>query len=249
VALIVLLLRTRSEQLSLSPSSAGQALDAYFNKRLLGVFPQNQFCQGVLRLPHDHSEYLRGRSRQALRTNLRRATAAGITCENVSDPRVLDEFTEVYRSMRGEVANDAANEWRAVLAPPHITLMVARDPHGRPLALSGVVIDDSVCLIVSALAVSYSARWALHDHLVRTLIARRTKYLVADGGGPFGALGFTANVQHYQHLLGYELRHLIPAPPDAQTWRRRRLAPLVVAAVTAATLAVPPAAAGATVLM
>jgi hypothetical protein len=210
------------------------------------VFPQNQFCRGVLLLPQDHSEYLRGRSRHALRTNLRRATAAGITCENVSDPsRVVDEFTEVYRSAR----DDAANGWRAVLARRHITLMVARDKRGRPLALAGVVIDDSVCLIVLAVAISHEARWALHDHLVRTLIARRARYLVAGGGGPFGALGFTANVQHYQHLLGYELRHLIPVPPNARTWRRRRSTSVVVAAVTAATLLVPPAAVGATVFM
>jgi hypothetical protein len=237
VALIALLLRTRSEALFLSGSSAGQALDAYFNKRSLGVFPQNRFCRGVLLLPQDHSAYLRGHSRQALRTNLRRAAAAGITCESVSDrSRVLDEFTEVYRSARG----DAADGWLAPLERPHITLMVARDKCGRPLALAGVVIDDSVCLIVFAVAISHEARWALHDHLVRTLIARRGRYLLAAGGGPFGALGFTANVQHYQHLLGYELRHLIPVPPAAITRRRRRLASLVVAAVTAATLLVPP---------
>jgi hypothetical protein len=244
-----LLLRTTSEELVLSASSAGQALDEYFNKRSLAVFPQNQFCRGVLLLPGDHAEYLRGRSRQALRTNLRRATATGITCEDVSDPRVLDEFTEVYRSARGDVPSDAANDWRAVLAAPHITLMVARDKCGRPLALSGVVIDDWVCLIVSALAVSHEARWALHDHLVHTLIARRTRYLVAEGGGPFGALGFTANVQHYQHLLGYELRHLKPLRADAMIRRRRRLASFVVAAVTAAWLLAPAEAAGAMIFM
>jgi hypothetical protein len=127
--------------------------------------------------------------------------------------------------------------------------MVARDKYGRPLALSGVVIDGPVCLIVSALAVSHEARWALHDHLVQILIARRARYLVAEGGGPFGALGFTANVQHYQHLLGYELRHLIPVRPDAMMWRRRRLASLVVAAVTAATLLAPAGAAGAVIFM
>jgi hypothetical protein len=246
VALIVLLLRTRSEELFLSASPAGQALDAYFNKRSLGVFPENQFCRGVLLLPQDHSEYLRGRSRQSLRTNLRRATAAGITCENVSDPsRVLDEFTEVCRSAR----DDAGSGWLAGLARPHITLMAARGKCGRPLALAGVVIDDSVCLIVFAVAISHEARWALHDHLVRTLIARRARYLLAEGRGPFGALGFTANVQHYQHLLGYELRHLIPVPPDAMTWRRPLLALVAVAAVSAATLLTPAAAAGATGFM
>jgi hypothetical protein len=158
---------------------------------------------------------------------------------------VIDEFMDAYDSAR----DGAPDGWRASLAPPHVTLMVARDKRGRPQALAGVVIDDSVCLIVLAVAISHEARWALHDHLVRTLIARRVRYLVAEGGGPFGALGFTANVQHYQHLLGYELRHLIPRRPDAMMWRRRRLASLVVATVTAATLLVPAEAVGATIFM
>jgi hypothetical protein len=153
---------------------------------------------------------------------------------------------DVYGSARA----GAPDHWRAWLAPPHVTLMVARDKRGRPEALTGVVIDDSVCLIVLAVAISHEARWSLHDHLVRTLIARRVRYLVSEGGGPFGALGFTANVQHYQHLLGYELRHLIPLRGDAMTWRGRRLdASLVVAAVTAATLLAPAQAAGATIFM
>jgi hypothetical protein len=106
-------------------------------------------------------------------------------------------------------------------ASPHTTLTVARDEHGRPLAYAAVIIDDMVCLICSALANCHEARWALHDHLVQILIARRVRYLLAEGGGLFGALGFAVNVQHYQHLLGYELRHLRPVP--RRTRSRRRL--------------------------
>jgi hypothetical protein len=229
-ALLRLLLRTRSEELRLSESSAGQALRDYFNVRAFGVFPRNRLCRGVLLLPRDHSEYLRGRSRQALRTNLRRASHAGITCETVIDrSRVLDELTDVFR-LAGDREADA---WRATLARREVTLMVARQKCGRPLAIAGAVVDDAVCLIIFALAISHEARWALHDHLVRTLIARRVRYLLADGGGPFGALGFTTNVQHYQQLLGYELRHLVPAKPHSVA-RRRRLSPSLGVAAAAA---------------
>ena len=86
VALFAVLLGTRSDGVFLSGSLAGEALRAYFNQRSLGVFPQHRLCRGVLLLPRDHSAYLRGRRRQALRTNLRRAAAAGIVCEEVSDP-------------------------------------------------------------------------------------------------------------------------------------------------------------------
>lgn len=212
VALIVLLFRTGSDEVVLSTSLTGQALSAYFNQRSFGVFPQNRLCRGLLVLPEHHSDYLRGRRRQALRTNLRRAEVAGIRCEAISDPgRAFDEITEIVEQRRtpatqGELQILAS--WKAVLEGPEMTLLVARDRLGRPLALTGAVIDDSVCLIRLAVASSHEARWALHDHLVRILIARGVKYLLGEGGGPFGALGFDANLRHYQHLLGYELRHL-----------------------------------------
>jgi hypothetical protein len=33
---------------------------------------------------------------------------------------------------------------------------------------------------------------------------------LGEGDGPLGALGYAPQVHHYQHLLGYELRHLVP---------------------------------------
>lgn len=240
-ALLVLLLRTRSERVLLSDSRAGQALSAYFNRRSLGLFPTTRLCRGVLLLPRDHSDYLRGRRRQALRTNLRRAATAGIRCEPVRDrSAAVDDLFEILR--QGNSWRDAdADAWRAALARPEITIMIARDKDGRPLAITGVVIDDSVCLITLAIAISHDARWALHDSLVQTLITRRVTYLLAEGGGPFGALGFTVNLQHYQHLLGYELRHLVPVTPQVVTGRRRLLLYLVVVGVAAVSLTAPAA--------
>jgi hypothetical protein len=109
--------------------------------------------------------------------------------------------------------------WPALFARPEVTLLVARDEPGRPLAVAAAVIDDAVCLIEVALASSHEARWALHDYLVRILIARDVRYLLAEGNGPFGALGFAADLHHYQHLLGYQLRHLVPRTADASSWR------------------------------
>lgn len=212
-ALLVLVLRTRSERVLLSGSLAGQSLHAFFNARAVGVFPRNRLCRGVLVLPENHSDYLRGRRRQALRTNLRRAVSAGIICEVVSDRSgVLDEILEIDR--RASFARDTdVKSWRMALAMPEFSVMVARNERGDPLAFAGVVIDEVVCLIVVTGALEHEARWALHDHLVQTLIARRVKYLMASGGGPFGALGYSANVQRFQHLLGYELRHVSAVAP------------------------------------
>jgi hypothetical protein len=111
---------------------------------------------------------------------------------------------------------------------------VARDRRRRPLAVVAAVIDDSVCLIKFAVASDHRARWALHDHLVQLLIARGVQYVVVAGGGPFGALGLPAGVQHYQHLLGYELRHVIPQEERGLTRVQRLVTSgiLVVATVS-----------------
>ena len=110
----------------------------------------------------------------------------------------------------GDLAGNAEliAAWTPFLSSYEITVLVAWGPDGRPLAIAAAVIDSSACLIQFAVASDHRARWALHDHLVRLLIDRGVRYLLAEGGGPFGALGFSSELHHYQHLLGYELRHL-----------------------------------------
>jgi hypothetical protein len=174
-------------------------------------------------------------------------------CEAISDPALaFDAVSEVLHSRRAPLGDTGLHvvrtSWASLFARPEMTLMVARDQSDRPLAVIAAVIDDIVCLIEVAVASNYEARWALHHHLVRMLIDRGVTHLLATGGGRFGALGFTENEQYYQHLLGYELHHLIPANPQSMTRRRRLVASLVVAAVTAAAFIAPSAAASAAVI-
>jgi hypothetical protein len=160
--------------------------------------------------------------------------SAGITCEVVSDRAgVLDEILDI--DSHGSFARDTdIKSWRAALAMPEFTVMVARSECGNPLAFAGVVIDEAVCLISVTGAISHEARWALHDYLVQTLIAQRVRYLIASGGGPFGALGYSPNVQEYQHLLGYDLRHVSAVVPR-HVRRGRRSLPTFRNKVTSAT--------------
>lgn len=237
-ALIAQILGTKTERVVLSGSPSGEALRAYFTQRLLAFFPRNRLCRGVLILPQHHEEYLRGRRRQALRTNLKKARIAGIRCETTNDRTVaLDVLSDEFN--RRDTSSGDRERWGATLARPEVTVMVAYDRRDTPLAISAAVIDDTVCLIELALARSHEARWALHDHLVRTLIARRVRYLLATGGGPLGALAFATNVQHYQRLLGYELRHVIPASPQPKTRRRRPRTSVVAVAATMASIVLP----------
>jgi hypothetical protein len=215
-ALVRLLHNTPSEVVILSRSEAGRALQGYFSERFLGVFPQNRLCRGVLVLPDDHSNYRRGKRRQALRTNLRRARDAGISCAAIDDPLSgIAAVGEVLADRTNTSADPAklVDAWRPHFWRTETTVLAARGRDGRPLAMAMVVIDSEICLIQFAVASHHEARWAVHDHLVGVLIDRRVKYLFAEGGGPFGALGFEADLHHYQHLLGYQLRHLLPRSP------------------------------------
>lgn len=215
IALIGLLLRSPKVDVVLSESAAGQLVREHLNERSLGVFPRNRLCRGVLILPQQGSDYLRGRRRRAARTNLRRAAAAGIRCETVGCPS--DALRAARQIVRRRQVPTAAEDlatltcaWQMLFDQPEVTLLIARDRASCPLAVAAVVIDDEVCLIHAAVARSHDARWALHHHLVLTLIARRVKYLLTTDGGPFGALGFPPEVQHFQHLHGYDLCHIIP---------------------------------------
>ena len=212
--LIGLILRTPREHVVLSGSREGQALARYFNHRQLGIL-QNRLCRGVLLLLDDHADYLRGRHRHALRNNLRRAEAAGIRCELLSDlGGIGDKIFAIMRHQWSRASEAHVRHWTdhfgVLFERPETTVMAARDQDGNMLALVGATIDESVCAIHFAMATRHEARWALHNHLVRDLIARRVRYVLAADNGLLGALAYSTNIRHYQHLLGYELRHITP---------------------------------------
>ena len=196
-------------------------------------------------VPQQRSDYVRGRRRHALRTNLRRAAAAGIRCKLMESGSGAVEAVEMVTQsrLRGPLATADVNYFRSLLANPGTTLLVARDREDRPRAVLVAVIDKTVCLWKWATSNSHEARWALHHHLVSLLIDRGVQYLVSSGEGPFGALGFTTNVQRYQHLVGYELRHVSPARTvrrrerAVRVTRRRLVASLVLAAAIVTAIA------------
>ena len=215
LALVALLLRAPQVKVNLSEAPAGRALREHLDQRFLRVFPQNRACQGVLVLPQSPADYLHGRRRQSVRTNLRRAAAAGIQCDIAAYP------AEALRAAAHCICHRHAPATRADLATltdslpalfhqPEMTVLVAHDRGGDPLAVLAAVIDNEFCLIKFAVSSSHEARWAIHHRLVITLIERGAKYLAVACDSPFGALGIGHNEQYYQHLLGYELCHVRP---------------------------------------
>jgi hypothetical protein len=212
-ALIGLLLRSPRVHVVLSDTAEGRVLREHLDRRFLGLFPQNRLCQGVLYVPKDPSEYLNGRRRRTVRTNLRRAAAVGIRCETIDcSADALEAASLIVRRRRAPMTTEdlatLTGALPAMLERPEVALFVARDREGGPLAVLAVVIDENVCLIRYAVSSSHEARWALHHHLVLTLIDRRVSYLMAASDGPLGALGLSRSEQYYQRLLGYDLCHI-----------------------------------------
>jgi hypothetical protein len=160
--------------------------------------------------------------------------------------RASDDVSVVVRRRWDHLSEAELSAWidhfRARVARPEMTVMVARDQDGGALAVLAAAVDDSVCAIGFAVATRHEARWALHDHLVRILIDRGVRCLLAADEGLFGALGYPTAVQQYQHLLGYELRHVIPSSPRPPARRLRLIASVVLATAAAASIIVPRAA-------
>jgi hypothetical protein len=152
----------------------------------------------------------------------------GIRCDVITDPAdALDAVQDVLETRRATATeadwHTLTAGWPEVFWRPETTLMVAREPSGRPRAVTAAVIDEALCLIQMAVASSHEARWALHNDLVRTLIGRRVRYLLVDGEGPFGAIGFDPDVQYYQRLLGYELRHIVLFPRRTRHFHTQKM--------------------------
>lgn len=215
LALLEVLVRgAPSVHVRLTRSVTGHQLSSYFGRRAFGVFRRNHLFQAVLALPEDYSVYLRGRPRRAVRTNVRRAVGAGIRCESITEQaqalKAWDEVIAQRRPWMGEAERRSCDgQWfAAVIMQTGISRFAGFNTSGKCVAFCAVLIDEDVAMIRVAIATDHDARWCLHAHIVSVLCGRRVKYLLAEEGGPLGALGMPPNLQYYQRLLGYEICHL-----------------------------------------
>jgi hypothetical protein len=194
-AFVRLLARLPRVDVRLSDSSAGREIDAYLRARARGLY-RNRIAQGVLYVPEQPADYLRGRSRQAVRTNLRRAEAAQLHCRAVLD---IDE----RRDAAVELGMD---EWTAKLADrPRDPVWVARNGASENVGLLWATVDSEWAMLRLLVATRSEARYALHTELVTHLCSRGVRYLMVR---EVSALLLTPGLQYFQQLLGYRVAHL-----------------------------------------
>lgn len=207
-----------------SGSAAGRELRSWFGPdRLL---PADRVPVAVLGLPATTAEYLRGRSRQALRTNLTGAARAGITAHTVTDEADLQRTCGHIAAARRTTAD--------VFIAPHVrlgadsVLCAAHDATGQPLGAAHLIIDGTwagLDYMVTATdqAGSQLARYVLQAHLAGVLIERGVHSLVVRGSMLLSSPG----VRYYQRRTGFQpvrLR-LLPEPagrpePAGSEWER-----------------------------
>jgi hypothetical protein len=165
-------------------------------------------AQAVLELPTVEEHYLTGRSKQALRTNLRHARELGVTSDRIPTYEAWFEAASVILDARPD-GLDMAQHIEKPESGQHVAYYVARDADEMPLAFARVALLGQFAALFTLLShqdrrpgTSW-ARYQLHTFLALDLGRSGIKHLVVGS-----ALRETTGVQYFQHLLGYRVCNL-----------------------------------------
>ncbi len=174
----------------LTASPAGQMIGQHFDIRLDGRLRYRD-AQGVLRLPGDLSEYLRGRHRQAVRTNVGHARRAGL--------RADVEFVPDW-------APGTDDSRLAFITPGPVERWNLFTAEGAIVAQAILSVDEHVALLQGLMSLVPYGRWLLHTAMVERLCGSCEVLLINCDDAYLMPLG----VQHFQRLLGYDIARLRP---------------------------------------
>jgi hypothetical protein len=172
----------------LTPSLAGQMIGQHFAIRSCGRIRYRD-AQGVLRLPANVSEYLRGRHRQAVRTNVGHARRTGL--------RAAVEFVPDW-------APGTDDSRLAYITPGPVERWNLVTEEGTIVAQAILSVDEEVALLQGLMSLVPHGRWLLHTAMVERLCGTCEVLLINCDD----AYLMTPGVQHFQRLLGYDIGRL-----------------------------------------
>lgn len=182
---------------SFSPTALGDRMEAKYGGHRSGV--PCRVAVSVLALPAEGEEYLRGRSRQAVRTNSRRALEAGVTCRRMG--RVEAEV-RIGAELRARGEDALIGPVRADLQSGLVQAWLARDADDVTEVVALTSVDGPFARLDLMLAApsreSGPSRYLLSAHLVAELAARGVRHLAVDT-----ALFLEPGLRHFQRLLGF----------------------------------------------
>jgi hypothetical protein len=180
---------------------------ASFGPAARGIFG-GRLAQAVLELPTVEDHYLAGRTKQAVRTNLRHARDLGVTSGRVPTYEAWFEAASVILH-----AHRDGQAWAREMDEPEpgqqVAYYLARDVNETPLAFAGVALFGQFAVLFTMLSHvdrHPSASWAryqLHTYLALDLGCSGVKHLLVAS-----ALREKVGNQYFQHLLGYRARNL-----------------------------------------
>jgi len=199
-ATALLLARLPTLTVLLSDSPAGERLRLHFGHRKWGIL-HSRLAQGVLVLPETQGRYLRGRSRQAVRTNIHKAHAAGISCERL-DPVGQRRAATLQLRERAPERVPWPDEQFCL---PGDVWWAARDRRGEAVALAQVTVDREWAMLQLLVSTDRPSRYLLHGEVVEALVAARVRYLaVSTAMAPL----LEPTLQYWQRLLGFQVVNL-----------------------------------------
>jgi hypothetical protein len=191
--------------LSLDGVPRDDEIREFFGTRRWGI--PVRFAVGVLVLPDDPEDYLRGRGRQAVRNNCNRARERGWRYVALTDGperiRRIDTLLEArgaprtYRRWLVRRVLDGQGEFRFV-----------EDNHGEPVALGVFTVAGTVArlhwMVSDGRDARSAARYLLSAEMAAELAGRRVKHLLTDS-----VLFLPPGTRYFQKRLGYEPYTLI----------------------------------------
>lgn len=202
--------------LAVSPSSApsGEAIRRQLLTRRRWLPPTYRVAQGVLVLPATSEEYRRGRSRQAMRTNVHHAESLGLSCRRVTAAGERETFSRSpFFGPPGRL--------EMLADTPGRDCWIVTDAGSQPVGVGVVSIDTDVALLWYLVTTNHPARWLLNLRIAESLIADGVSLLLVDDGH---VLQMKASTRYLQMLLGYRVAHL--SLTDVPLHRRRMAAGL-----------------------
>ncbi|SDO98960.1 hypothetical protein SAMN05660199_02941 [Klenkia soli] len=190
-----------SSTIPVGPGPAGTEIARWFGGSAR-ISPWARAPVAVLDLPATTAEYLSGRPRQAMRTNITRARAAGLTCTPV-----LDEAGR--RAVVGDVARMRAQDPAAMVLEQGIEevrshMLVARTEQGEAVGLAEVVVDGPVAGLATLVTApgnpaGAALRYLLHLAVVEHVLERQVRVLVVSGS----MLLTPAGTRYFQRRTGF----------------------------------------------
>jgi hypothetical protein len=174
------------------------------------LFPNRraQLAQFVLEVPATEAEYLAGKSRQALRTNLHHAARAGIKCERLSCYEDWRQVVEAILRKRGRSERRLLDEMSPPEPPHRIALYAAKDSFERPVAFAVTATFGELSYLPLLLSApdhrrASPALWALNTFVALDCASDGIRYLTVGS-----ALRDGPGSQYLAHRLGYHVRNL-----------------------------------------